>query len=146
MRAVRISTIAEVIVASSGLLLLILGVWSFADPEIFTVLYGIETNKASTTIALRAMIGGGEIGIGLFLLLGGQFAVSVHSRLVLSALVFGCVFFARAGAIILAWPEVSFGALRELAIEGGIVLGLTFALIVYWRATLPTQSKRSGPG
>lgn len=107
MRAVRISTVAEVMVAGSGLLLLILGVWSFADPEVFTDLYGIDAAKPSAAIALRSMIGGGEIGLGLFLFLGKKFGVPLHSRLWLAVSLFACVFLARAGAVILAWPEVS---------------------------------------
>jgi len=127
-REVRISTVAEVMVAGSGLLLLILGVWSFADPEIFTDLYGIDVAKPSATIALRSMIGGGEIGLGLFMCLGGRFGVSLHSRLLLAASLFACVFVARAVAVILAWPEVSTGTIRELAIEG--VLAGTFATLL----------------
>lgn len=121
MRAVRISTVAEVTVASSGLLLLILGVWSFADPEIFTDLYGMDVEKPSATIALRAMIGGGEIGLGLFLFLGRKFGVLLHSRLLLAVSLFACVFFARAVAVILEWPEASLQMMRELAIEGALV-------------------------
>ncbi|MEL7196780.1 MAG: hypothetical protein AAGL10_00555 [Pseudomonadota bacterium] len=116
----RISTVAEVMVAGSGLLLLILGVWSFADPEVFTELYGIDVAKPSAKIALRSMIGGGEIGLGLFMCLGGRFGVPLHSRLWLAASLFACVFLARAGAIALEWPEVSFALIRELAIEGAL--------------------------
>jgi len=120
MRAVRISTVAEVMVAGSGLLLLILGVWSFADPEVFTDLYGIDVAKPSATIALRSMIGGGEIGLGLFLFLGKKFGVPLQSRLLLAASLFAFVSLARAGAIALEWPEVSSAMIRELAIEGAL--------------------------
>lgn len=129
MRAVRISTFAEVMVAGSGLLLLILGVWSFADPEVFTDLYGIDVAKPSATIALRSMIGGGEIGLGLFLILGKKFGVPLHSRLWLAVSLFACVFLARAVAVILAWPEVSTGKIRELTIEG--VLASAFATLLF---------------
>lgn len=128
MRAIRFSTVAEVMVAVSGLLFLILGVWSFADPEIFTDLYGIDAAKPSAAIALRSMIGGGEIGLGLFMCLGGRFGVSLHSRLLLAVLLFACVFFARGGAVILDWPEVSSGTLIELAIEG--VLASAFVTLL----------------
>jgi len=120
MRAVRISTVAEVVLAGSGLLLLILGVWSFADPEVFTDLYGIEVAKPSATIALRSMIGGGEIGLGLFLCLGGRFGVSLQARLLLAVSLFACVFVARAVAVILEWPEVSSAMIKEIAIEGAL--------------------------
>ncbi|MEE4212674.1 MAG: hypothetical protein V2I43_25800 [Parvularcula sp.] len=116
----RISTVAEVTVAGSGLLLLILGVWSFADPEVFTDLYGINVAKPSATIALRSMIGGGEIGLGLFLIVGRKFGVALQPRLLLAVSLFACVFFARAVAVMMEWPEVSTAMLRELAIEGAL--------------------------
>jgi hypothetical protein len=122
MRAGRISTAAEIAVAGAGLLLLFLGLWSFADPQIFTDLYGIDVAKPSATIALRAMIGGGEIGLGLFLCLGGRFGVSLQARLLLAVSLFACVFLARAAAVVLAWPEVSTGMIRELAIEGALAV------------------------
>ena len=131
MRAVRISTVAEVMVAGSGLLLLILGVWSFADPEVFTDLYGIDAAKPSAAIALRSMIRGGEIGLGLFLFLGKKFGVPLHSRLWLAVSLFACVFLARAGAVILAWPEVSTGMIRELTIEGVLVGAFATLLFLY---------------
>lgn len=118
MRARRISTVTEIAVAGAGLLILSLGLWSFADPQIFTDLYGIDVAKPSATIALRSMIGGGEIGLGLFLVLGRKFGVPLHSRLLLAVSLFTCVFLARAAAVILAWPEVSTGIITELAIEG----------------------------
>ena len=122
MRAGRISTAAEIAVAGAGLLLLFLGLWSFADPQIFTDLYGIDAAKPSATIALRAMIGGGEIGLGLFLCLGGRFGVSLQARLLLAVSLFACVFLARAAAVVFAWPEVSTGMIRELAIEGALAV------------------------
>lgn len=120
MRGARILTVAEIAVAGAGFLLLFLGLWSFADPQIFTDLYGIDVAKPSATIALRAMIGGGEIGLGLFLCLGGRLGVSLQSRLLLAVSLFAFVFLARAVAVALAWPEVSTGTIRELAIEGAL--------------------------
>jgi hypothetical protein len=120
MKGITVSQIAEVLVATAGALLLIFGIWSFADPEIFSKLYSIDASAPSATIAMRAMVGGGEIGLGLFLLLGGKLKVSLHSRLLLAAFLFVCVFTARASAIALEWSEVSSGTIRELAIEGAL--------------------------
>ena len=133
MRSVSISPVAEVMVAGAGLLLLILGVWSFADPEVFTDLYGIDVAKPSATIALRAMIGGGEIGLGSFLLLGSKLGVPLQPRLWLAVFLFACVFLARAVAVILAWPEVSAGTIRELAIEGASAGALATLLRIHCR-------------
>lgn len=135
MRAVRISTVAEVMVAGSGLLFLILGVWSFADPEVFTDLYGIDAAKPSATIALRSMIGGGEIGLGMFLFMGRRFGVPLHSRLWLAVSLFTCVFLARAGAVVLVWPQVSNGMIRELAIEGALAGAFATLLRLHCRIT-----------
>jgi hypothetical protein len=128
MKATPISQIAEVLVASAGALLLIFGIWSFADPEIFAKLYSIDTSAPSATSAMRAMVGGGEIGLGLFLLLGRKLKVSLRSRLLLATFLFVCVFIARASAIALEWSEVSSGTIRELAIEG--VLACAFVAFV----------------
>lgn len=132
----RESTVDKIMVLSAGLLFLVLGLWSFIDPEIFKQLYGIEAGNPSAAIALRAIIGGGEIGLGLFMLFGGMLSVPLRSRLVLAAFVFGGVCIARALAIILSSSVFTDGSIREMAIEGVIAISFSFRLFV---------SKRSGP-
>lgn len=118
----------------AGALLLVFGLWSFIDPGIFKELYGIEADNPSAAIVLRAMIGGGEIGLGLFMLLGGMLSVPLRFRLVLAAFVFGGVCIARAGAIILSWPIITEGSIREMAIEGAIAFSFWLRLFVNKRS------------
>lgn len=116
--------VAKLMVLLCGLLLLCLGAWSFFDPGIFIQLYGIGVANSTAKIALRAMIGGGEIGLGLYILVGGNFNISHWSRLTLATFVFGSVFVARACAVLLDWPNITEALIRELIIEGLIVVGL----------------------
>ncbi len=126
----RESTVDKIMALSAGILFLALGLWSFIDPGIFKQFYGIEAGNPSAEIALRAMIGGGEIGLGLFMLFGDMLSVPIRSRLVLAAFVFGGVCIARAGAIILSWPVIIEGSIREMAIEGVIAISFLLRLFV----------------
>lgn len=120
----------KIMVLFVGVLFLALGLLSFIDPGIFKQLYGIEAGSPSAAIALRAIIGGGEIGLGLFMLFGGMLSVPLRSRLVLAAFVFGGVCIARAVAIMMSWPVVADGSIREMAIEGVIAISFWLRLFV----------------
>ena len=54
----------------AGVLLLVLGLWTFMAPEICTRLYDVGLPTAEGRIAIQAIIGGGETALGLYILLG----------------------------------------------------------------------------
>ena len=124
------SRVIRLIVLCCGLLLLGLGFWSFLDPGIFTQLYGIKVVDSTAKVALRAMIGGGEIGLGMFMLVGGSFNVSLWSRLMLATFGFGSVFIARTCAVLLDWPTITEALIREVVIEGFIFFCLLFGVLL----------------
>ena len=52
-----------------GAILIVFGVWTFSDPAVLHR-YDIDTSEPNARIALRAIIGGGELGLGATLLAG----------------------------------------------------------------------------
>jgi len=64
-----LTTLARNAHATLGAILIVFGVWTFSDPAILHR-YGIDTSEPNARIALRAIIGGGELGLGVTLLAG----------------------------------------------------------------------------
>ena len=64
-----LSTLARHVHIPLGALLLVFGIWTFSDPAVLHR-YGIDTSEPNARIALRAIIGGGELGLGATLLAG----------------------------------------------------------------------------
>ncbi len=78
----------------SGAIFLGLGVLTFIRPEVLEY-YSIGVESASARTAIRAMIGGGEVGIGIVILCGGRLGFPVSQRCTLAAFIFLCVGIAR---------------------------------------------------
>lgn len=52
-----------------GVIVVVFGLWTFLDPAVLRH-YGIDSSEPNARIALRAIIGGGEIGLGITLAVG----------------------------------------------------------------------------
>ena len=50
-------------------ILIVFGGWTFSDPAVLHH-YGIDTSEPNARIALRAIIGGGELGLGVTFVAG----------------------------------------------------------------------------
>lgn len=105
----------------AGLIFLALGAVTLVYPEILGY-YSIFIDNPAARTAARAMIGGGEIGIAIILLIGGRFGFSPQQRSFIAAVIFMSVGLIRLSA---SWSEgldVLLGQpLREATIE--IILG-----------------------
>ena len=78
----------------SGAIFIGLGVLTLIRPEVLEY-YSVGVGSAPARNAIRAMIGGGEIGIGIVLLGGLKLGFSVRQRCILAATIFICVGLAR---------------------------------------------------
>jgi hypothetical protein len=115
------------LVISIGLMLIALGVTTVIYPEIMTR-YGIATSNVHAKSTIMALIGGAEIGLGLFVLFGQKIGVTVAARLVLLSLLFAGILIARLLAAFLFFPELPSvffrEALAELLIVGLLAIGI----------------------
>lgn len=120
----------------SGAIFIGLGVLTFIRPESLEY-YSIGVESAPARTAIRAMIGGGEVGIGVVLLGGARLGLFVSQRCTLAATIFVCVGLARLfsagfeGELVLASQP-----LREASLE--LVLGClgVYSAIMARRAEL----------
>ena len=64
-----LGTLARHVHIPLGAILIVFGIWTFSDPAILHH-YGIDTSEPNARIALRAIIGGGELGLGVTLVAG----------------------------------------------------------------------------
>ena len=64
-----LSTLARHVHILLGAILVGFGIWTFSDPAVLHH-YGIDTSEPNVRIALRAIIGGGELGLGVTLVAG----------------------------------------------------------------------------
>lgn len=103
-----------------GLLFLILGAATFYYPDLFTILYGVELPTPESRVAIRAIIGGGELGLGICFLFGTRYGLTNIALTRLALTVFCSVVLARVIAIFLE-RSFSLTLLRELAIEAVIL-------------------------
>ena len=104
----------------SGLIFLGLGLITLFRPEILEY-YGISADSGSARTAIRAMIGGGEVGFGIVMLGGGRLGFSVSQRCTLAATIFFCVGLARLlSAGFEGNPYLTSQPLREASIELGL--------------------------
>ncbi len=105
----------------AGCIFLALGLATVIQPEILHY-YAINFDQPSARTAVRAMIGGGEIGIALVLLLGGYVQISLSQRSLVAAVIFISVGVIRLfGACLEGVDLPAIQPLREAAIE--IMLG-----------------------
>lgn len=120
-----------------GVMFIALGVFTIATPSIFSH-YGIRIDTPEARIAIRAIVGGGEVGIGLFLLLGGLVNIR-HSALNGSAATI--LLSVGLTRLIAAWLEtsqtVSIQPYREGLIE--VSLGIfALGIAIAYRKRLPS--------
>jgi hypothetical protein len=88
------SRLAHVVIVSFGCMLIALGTLTALHPEIMTR-YGLSADNAHASSTIMAVIGGGEIGLGLFALLGKSIGVTLQARIYLLLFVFSGVLVAR---------------------------------------------------
>jgi hypothetical protein len=101
----------------AGAMLLGLGLLTLIRPEVLEY-YSIGVGTASARTAIRAMIGGGEIGIGLVVLAGGRLGLLANQRCAIAATIFICVCLARLlGAGIEGELHLTSQPLREAFVE-----------------------------
>lgn len=113
-----------------GLLLIGLGIWTFINPEILRY-YGVDLVDPEARIAVRAIIGGGEVGLGLLLTVGTFGAFTNKALNSMAATVFLSVGLARVFAILIEQGSaVGWQPWRESSIE--LLLG-TIALFAAQR-------------
>ena len=123
-----LSTLARHVHIPSGALLLVFGIWTFSDPAVLHH-YGIDTSDPNARIALRAIMGGGELGLGVTLLVGKFLKLDQRTLNFMAATVFLSVGVSRLLADSLERSAaIGIQPLREGAIE--MVLG-AFALFVF---------------
>lgn len=109
-----------------GLLLIAIGAATFLFPELLSH-YSIATDQSDNRIALRAIIGGGEIGIGAYLAFANFFGIQQKSLNLAAAFLFLAVGLARFIATMLeASFEIPWQPVREASIE--VVLGFLAVL------------------
>ncbi len=120
----------------SGAIFFGLGVLTLIRPEVLKY-YSIGVDNSPARTAVRAMIGGGEVGIGVVLLAGAWLGLYVSQRCTLAAMIFVCVGLARLlsvgfeGDLVLASQP-----LREASLE--LTLGClgVYAAIIARKAEL----------
>lgn len=109
----------------AGCIFLALGIVTLIQPEIMSY-YAIGLDQPSARVAMRAMIGGGEIGIGCVLVFGGRIKLSPRKRSLIAAAIFICVGLSRVAAVFMEGADLlAVQPLREALIEillGGIGL------------------------
>lgn len=100
-----------------GLLLIGLGILTFINPEILRY-YGVVLVDPEARIAVRAIIGGGEVGLGLLLTVGTFGAFTNKALNSVAATVFLSVGLARVFAILIEQGSaVGWQPWRESSIE-----------------------------
>lgn len=109
----------------AGCIFLSLGIATLIHPEILSY-YSISLDEPSARTAIRAMVGGGEVGITIVLLFGGYIKLSLSQRCLIAAAIFLCVGLSRLFAVTIEGADaLAIQPLREAAIEltlGGLGL------------------------
>ena len=118
------NTTARNIAYIVGALLLALGVITLIHPQIMER-YGLIADTTHSIMSIRSLIGGSEIGIGGFILLGGKLSVSIRARLWFAMFLFGGIVLARLFSIAISGATIPEMIMRELIAEL-VVIGLIF--------------------
>lgn len=104
-----------------GLLLIGLGVWTFINLEILAY-YKISLDDPEARVAIRAIIGGGEMGLGSILCFGTILGINRNSLYYFAGSVFCSVGLARIGAILVeTGSALEWQPWRESSVE--LILG-----------------------
>jgi len=118
------NTTARNIAYIVGTLLLALGVITLIHPQIMGR-YGLIADTTHSIMSIRSLIGGSEIGIGGFILLGGKLSVSIRARLWFAMFLFGGIVLARLVSIAISGATIPEMIMRELIAEL-VLIGLIF--------------------
>ncbi|MEP3050676.1 MAG: DUF4345 family protein [Erythrobacter sp.] len=109
----------------AGCIFLALGIATLIHPEVLSY-YSIGLDEPSARTAMRAMVGGGEVGIAIALLFGGYIRLSLSQRCQIAAVIFICVGLSRLFAVTIEGADaLTMQPFREAAIEltlGGLGL------------------------
>lgn len=121
----------------SGLIFLALGLVTLIHPGIL-VYYEIGATSPAARVALRAMIGGGELAISALLLAGRALSLTTDQRCWIAATIFFFVAAARMIGIVLDDGLVNLSQpLREGAIEAALAI-VGFMAGSAWRKSVLT--------
>lgn len=108
--------LASVILALIGVMLVALGATTIAHPEIMER-YGVAAPDAHAKSTIIAVIGGAELGLGMFLLLGRSLGVAMSAQIYSMLFLFAGIFSARITSVFVFLPELPPVFFRELFIE-----------------------------
>jgi len=122
------------LVFTLGLMLTLLGATTMFHPEIMSR-YGLVTADAHAKSTIMSVIGGAEIGLGLFVLFGQKIGVTILARMCLLLLLFAGLLGGRFLGAILYYPELPSVFFREAVLEFTIASMLTFGMYLNRRAT-----------
>jgi len=107
-----------------GILLLALGIATFIHPQIMGR-YGLNANTTHSIMTIRALIGGAEMGMGVFMLFGSKIGVSFRARLWFGMFIFCGIVAARLISIFIANTAIPEMIVRELIAEL-VIIGIIF--------------------
>jgi len=123
-----LNTTARNIAYIVGTLLLALGVITLIHPQIMGR-YGLIADTTHSIMSIRSLIGsligGSEIGMGGFIILGGKLSVSIRARLWFAMFLFGGIVLSRLVSIVISGATIPEMIMRELIAEL-VVIGLIF--------------------
>lgn len=107
-----------------GVLLLTLGIATLIYPQIMER-YGLNANTTHSIMTVRALIGGAEIGMGVFMLFGIKVGVSFRARLWFGLFLFCGIVAARLISILIVNTAIPEMIVRELVAEL-VIIGIIF--------------------
>jgi len=116
------------LVISLGLLLTLLGVTTMIHPQIMGR-YGLVTADAHAKSTIMAIIGGAEIGLGLFVLFGQKLGATISARTCLLLFLFAGLLSGRFLGVILHYPELPSVFFREAVLE--LIIASMLSIGVY---------------
>lgn len=108
--------LASVILALIGVMLVALGATTIAHPEIMER-YGVAAPDAHAKSTIIAIIGGAELGLGMFLLFGRRLGVTMPAQIYSMLFLFAGIVSVRIISVFIFLPELPPVLFRELFIE-----------------------------
>lgn len=136
MTAKQKNKFAKTVLMALGCLLLFMGVTTFIYPQIMTR-YGLVTESLHARLTISAIIGGSEIGLGLFMLLGKKVHASISVRLWTGLSIFCGIVVARVISLFFAKGPIPNMIYRELLAESIVITLLFLALRTQRRSERP---------
>ena len=123
------NSFAKVVLMALGFLLLFMGITTFIYPQVMTR-YGLVTETLHARLTVSAIMGGSEMGLGLFMLLGNKVQASISVRLWTGISIFCGIAVARLISLLFANDPIPGMFYRELVAETAIIILLFSALWV----------------